>query len=472
MQPDILHVLLSNTWSTFLIVLFFGGSIFVHELGHYLAARMRGVHVEVFSVGFGPAIFSWKAEDGTRYQVAWIPLGGYVLLPQIADLGPIEGESAVKAEELPPVSYPTKLLVFAAGAAFNILFAFCLACVIWKIGQPENNESLSTQIGYVSRTLDMPDGTKVPSPAAQAGLRVGDVVKSVDGHVIADWGDLTDTLVTSSGYDANGGRSTVFSIERGGKVMEITVHPILSGADKVRRVGIAPGYELNVYSVLPGSGAAKAGLKAGDRILSVNGTPLMNAGGLVEELALAPLAPVRLRVERSGTEIELVAQPSKADPLSGDFELSTGLHLTHPSPFEQLAQPFLMTFRTVWGLINPHSDIGLSKVSGPVGILHIFHSATEAGVRAVLRFTILINVNLAILNMLPIPVLDGGQIVFATIARLRGRPLPVNLVVGVQSVFMVLLVSLVLYVSIFDLRRWSRESSEGHVPAQTAPAKP
>jgi regulator of sigma E protease len=157
---DLFHTILSNAWSIFLIILFFGGSIFVHELGHYLAARARGVHVEVFSIGMGPAIFSWMGSDGTRYQVAWFPLGGFVLLPQIADLGPLEGESSVSAKELPPVTYGTKMLVFAAGATFNILFAFLLACVIWRIGQPENNESESTRVGYVARTIDLVDGTK------------------------------------------------------------------------------------------------------------------------------------------------------------------------------------------------------------------------------------------------------------------------------------------------------------------------
>jgi len=125
----------------------------------------------------------------------------------------------------------------------------------------------------------------------------------------------------------------------------------------------------------------------------------------------------------------------------------------------------------VWELINPHSDIGLSKVSGPVGIVHIFHAAAEAGIRAVLRITILINVNLAILNLLPVPVLDGGQMLFATIGRLRGKALPVNFIVAAQSVFMVLIVSMVLYISIFDVRRWSHDSAEARAPAAAA-AKP
>src|SRR5690349_2878357 len=134
MPTDFLSSLFSSMWSIFLIVLFFGGSIFVHELGHFLAARRRGVHVERFSIGFGPALWSRRGRDGVEYRLSWIPLGGYVLLPQLADLGAIEGESKVNVSELPPVSYSTKMIVFAAGAVFNVIFAFALACVLWLAG--------------------------------------------------------------------------------------------------------------------------------------------------------------------------------------------------------------------------------------------------------------------------------------------------------------------------------------------------
>jgi len=471
--PELLTYIATNAWSILLIVLFFGGSIFVHELGHYLAARSQGVHVEVFSIGIGPPIVSWKGSDGTRYQIAWFPLGGFVLLPQIADLGPIEGESTVDVATLPPVGYASKVLVFVAGAAFNVLFAFLLACIIWKVGQPENNESESTQVGYVTRTIDLADGSKVESPARQAGLQVGDVIKAIDGTKVSNWDDVNETLSMGSGRDRSGGRTAVFVVERAGVLQTITVHPRLAGDEHWRRVGIAPGYDLNVHSVEPNSAAAKAGLAPGDVVIEVNGARIMNAGGLGEELAIDPSHPAHLGVLRAGKRLDLVLPPRTAGLQVGDIEFSAGYHMTYPSPLAQVAQPFVMTLRTVWGLLDPHSDIGLSKMAGPVGIVHIFHGAAEAGIRAVLRITILININLAILNLLPVPVLDGGQIVFATIARLRGRALPPNFIMTVQSVFMVLLLSMVVYVSFFDVRRWSRDSRESHtVPAAAAPAKP
>jgi regulator of sigma E protease len=128
-----------------------------------------------------------------------------------------------------------------------------------------------------------------------------------------------------------------------------------------------------------------------------------------------------------------------------------------------------MTLHTLGSLINPRSDIGLSNLSGPVGIVHIFSSAAEAGLRTVFMFTILVNINLAILNLLPIPVLDGGQMLFATIARARGRALPMNLIMTTQSVFVVLLFSMILYVSFFDVRRWARDVQSDKPPATAKP---
>ena len=114
-----------------------------------------------------------------------------------------------------PVAYGSKMIVFVAGATFNVLFAFVLACILSVVGVPERNDTASTQIGYVSPTLDLPDGTKVPSPASQAGLHVGDVIKAIDGERVSNWADLTQTLETSSGRDSAGRPRAVFDILRG-----------------------------------------------------------------------------------------------------------------------------------------------------------------------------------------------------------------------------------------------------------------
>lgn len=479
MSFDLLNTLLSNAWSIFLVVLFFGGSIFVHELGHFLAARRRGVHVERFSIGFGPAIFSWRGRDGVEYRVSWIPLGGYVLLPQLADLGPIEGQSAVDVEKLPPVSYATRMIVFVAGAFFNILFAFALATIIWLIGQPESNETATTRIGYVSATLELPDGRRVPSPAAEAGLKIGDVIRSIDGNAVSNWRDIQYLIGLGSGKTSDGQREALFAIERGSQMLDISVHPKLVGEEKDRRVGIAPGYELIVQQITPSTHGAQAGFMPGDQILSLDGVPILSASTYFELLETSAKHPVTVQIKRSSTVVTLTI-PARPETKSGSnlgLILTTGFKMTHPTPLGQITEHITMTFRTLWSLINPHSDIGLSKVSGPVGIVRIFHSAAEAGIRISLIFAILVNVNLAVFNLLPIPVLDGGQMLFATIGRLRGRSLPANFIIAAQSTFGILLITMVLYVSFFDVRRWTRDVQSERAEAAAsspaaAPAKP
>lgn len=474
MASDFLPSLFSNIWSIFLVIFFFGGSILVHELGHFWAARRRGVLVERFSIGFGPKIFSWKGKDGVEYRLSWLPIGGYVALPQLADMSALEGESYADLSKVPPPSYLTKVIVFAAGAFMNIVFAFLLACIVWLVGQPQSSEMATTRIGYVSPTLELSDGTKVPSPAYTAGLQPGDVVRSIDGISISQWYDLMHTLMTGAGRTADGQPMAVFTIERAGKLQELNLYPKLTGADRDRRIGIAPSYELIVHAIAPGSLAEKAGFKAGDTIQSIEGASILHIVAyqdIVERLSKDGFA---VKILRDGKPLE-IRMPPQADAKAGHgFTFTTAFQTIHPSPFAQLSEHTMTTFRTLSSLINPRSDVGLSKVSGPVGIIRIFHSAAEAGIIPILMFTILVNVSLAVFNLLPIPVLDGGHILFATIARIRGKALPTNLVVSVQSVFMVLLLSMIAYVSIFDVKRVfrDRQSEAAQPPSQTQEATP
>ena len=466
---DLIHSLFSNVWAVFLIVLFFGGSIFVHELGHFLAARRRGLRVERFSIGFGPRVFGWRGRDGVDYRLSLLPLGGYVALPQLADLKGVEGDSTPPSDALPPISYADKMIVSVAGAVFNLIFAFILATLLWFIGQPSSAEQATTRIGFVSPTIELEDGSRITSPAVEAGLQIGDTIRAIDGVAVSDWQELMQTLVTGSELALDGRRKAIFTIERDGAPRDVTVYPRLAGDERVRRVGIAPAYELIDHSVAADSRAARAGVRPQDRIAAIGATPILNLQTYIDELTATAEQTVELQVRREGAlvAVTLPARSTKpGDATDLGMALTTDSILIHENPVRQFTGHLAMTWRTLASLVHPHSDIGISKLSGPVGIIRVFHLAAQADIRIVLWFTILVNINLAVFNLLPIPVLDGGHMLFATIGRIRGRALPANFIASTQSIFVVLLFTMILYVSFFDVRRIARDLR----PAEPAPA--
>ncbi len=466
---DLIHSLFSNVWAVFLIVLFFGGSIFVHELGHFLAARRRGLKVERFSIGFGPRVFGWRGRDGVDYRLSLLPLGGYVALPQLADLKGVEGDSTPPSDALPPISYADKMIVSVAGAVFNLIFAFILATLLWFIGQPSSAEQATTRIGFVSPTIELEDGSRITSPAVEAGLQIGDAIRAIDGVAVSDWQELMQTLVTGSELALDGRRKAIFTIERDGAPRDVTVYPRLAGDERVRRVGIAPAYELIVHSVAADSRAARAGVRPQDRIAAIGAKPILNLQTYIDELTATAEQTVELQVRREGAlvAVTLPARSTKpGDATDLGMALTTDSILIHENPVRQFTGHLAMTWRTLASLVHPHSDIGISKLSGPVGIIRVFHLAAQADIRIVLWFTILVNINLAVFNLLPIPVLDGGHMLFATIGRIRGRALPANFIASTQSIFVVLLFTMILYVSFFDVRRIARDLR----PAEPAPA--
>jgi len=466
---DLLHSVASNAWVAFLVILLFGGSIFVHELGHFLAARRRGAHVERFSIGFGPPLWSRRGKDGVEYRVSWIPIGGYVLLPQLADLSMIEGESRTSPAKLPPVGYATNMIVFAAGAAFNVLFAFALACLVCLMGLPSDADTVSTTVGEVYPTLVTSDGAEVPSPAVRGGLHAGDVILAIDGSKVENYDDIVEHITFGSGWKS-GQRETVFTVLRDGQTLNLRLEPVISGPEKTRKVGFTPLVKIVVGQVAPGSLAAAAGLQPNDQITRIDGHAVVTTQQFADRIN-ARTKPVTLTVLRAGKPVALSLGPPRAGENPLDFGMSLKVDLVHPNPFGQISSATVRSFESVWGLVNPRSDIGLRHMSGPVGIIGSFVDVSRAGLPIALWFTIMVNVNLAIVNLLPVPVLDGGQMLFATIGRIRGRALPTSFIMAAQSVFFVLIFAFIGYISVFvDVPRWRREHAPDE-PASAAPAK-
>ncbi|HEU5081590.1 MAG TPA: RIP metalloprotease RseP [Opitutaceae bacterium] len=471
---DLLHSLLSNLWSLFLVVFFFGSSIFVHELGHFLVARRRGVMVERFSIGMGPPIFRWKGKDGVEYWLSWFPLGGYVKLPQLADLRGVEGETKLDLSKLPSPTYATKILVFVAGAVFNVIFAFILATILWAAGMPDSEMNGDTRIGYVIPTLQV-DGKKLPSPAAKADVRAGDVILEIDGARVSDWSDVRSDLALGSGRTQNGERLVVLKVRRGEQILDLAITPVLAGDERMRQIGVIHAGDVVFGTVPANTYAAQLGFKDGDRIIKMDTDTVYSLWQLSDYIESHSAAPVKFTVQRGKETVTIEMPPQKdASVLFKDVGPDTHVELVHQNPVTLIRKMVENSFQSLSSLINPRSDVGVANMTGPLGIAKSFWDAANSDypVRVAAWLAVLINISLAVFNLLPIPVLDGGQIVFATIAKIRGRALPIDFVNATQSIFVVLLFSLMVYVSYHDISRQIKQRRARAEAEQTVPAKP
>ena len=254
--------LFSNIWLIFIIVLFFGASIFIHELGHFLAARKRGLKVLRFSIGFGPKIFGWT-RDGIEYRLSLLPLGGYVALPQLVDMGRVEG-SKENQEPLPPISLTDKVIVTIMGPIFNVLFALFLACILWFVGQKVHSYEETQIVGHVSEEIINSEGRKIIGPAQAAGIQIGDKILEVDGKPIQNWMDLRNHIILGSGSEGDL-RTTNLKVERikdnESSTLNFTLYPELITREKFRDIGIYPALTVLVGDLMEDMPGIQAGLK-------------------------------------------------------------------------------------------------------------------------------------------------------------------------------------------------------------------
>ncbi|MDA8775080.1 RIP metalloprotease RseP [Opitutales bacterium] len=470
-----------------------GFTIFIHELGHFLAARQRGLIIKRFSIGFGPKIFGWE-KDGVEYRISMFPFGGYVALPQLADMGRVEGqneesqgeklsawddydddedenEDELKEKKPPKISYADKMIVSVMGAVFNILLAFTLSSVLWFFGYERRDGELTTKIGYIADTVErwnpiVEQGETVTSPAKKAGLLPGDQVLSVDGAPVEDFMDVQSRIVTGKLKTAQDRRLTRLTILRNNEKKDIEVFPEVFGTEEIRIIGIGPKETFFIKELQPDMPAIKAGLEEGDQLVSVDGIKIFSFAHLVDYLMkLEDGKEIALTVRKggeSGLEQTYNLLPVEKDMQEGNIVTKRKLIgfsprfktiTTYPNPLLLIVSRVKDMYHTLTGLVSPQSDVKLRNMSGPVGIVNNLSIFASIGFKKLLWFVVFINVNLAILNLLPIPVLDGGHMVFATIEKLRGKPLPVAFLERSQMLFVVLLFSFMLYVTFFDFQR-------------------
>ncbi|MFP6901410.1 MAG: site-2 protease family protein, partial [Opitutales bacterium] len=376
---------LYDFWFILVALLFLGLSIFVHELGHFLAAKRRGLVIKRFSIGFGPRLFGWE-RNGVEYRLSAFPFGGYVALPQLVDMGRIEGGETEEDEErknLPKISFADKMIVSVMGAVFNVLFALSLASVLWFFGHDVDSSWLSTEVGYVAKEMKVFDPKtqkekSVPGPAFGVILP-GDKILEVDGSEVRDFLDLQQHVTAGSGLTPEGRRIARLLVEREGKTIELEVFPEIVSSEQMRMIGIWPKETFFVGTLVKGMPAEKAGLEIDDQPVAIDGHRIHSFAFLIDYLdELEDNASVALTVinnRGNGPEktygIVPVPNPNKGMPPSKiiGFMRVNKVVTTYPNPFGMIFNRMEDMYLTLRSLINPKSDVKARNMSGPVGIV-------------------------------------------------------------------------------------------------------
>ncbi len=460
------------------VLLLFNLLIFVHELGHFLAARWRGLKVDRFAIWFGKPIWRKKI-NGVEYALGTIPAGGYVSLPQMATMEAIEGKSESSGQPLPPISALDKIIVAVAGPLFSFLLAAAFAVVVFVVGRPVGEDDQSTRIGWVD-----PGG-----PAWKAGLRPGDEILEIDHHPVHHFTSATQDSITWRIITSEGTNITVKYVRDGQEHMAEAV-PYKRPTEwyerkALRQLLIAPARKAVVYSVATNSPAALAGLHRGDEIVSLNGEPIFSPIAVVhaEDLMTnGPINPVNLTVRRGTEEFsrELLAErplkPAGSGPSFGitAWQANTNVTIAHPGPLEQLKEGTGQIFATLGAVFSHKSDVGVQQLGGAVMIIRLYTNLFESenGWRLVLWWSVVINVNLALLNLLPFPVLDGGHIALALFEAVRRRPVSATVLQYLQTACAVVLIGFMLFLAFFDTGDWVRSARKNREePVIFAPKK-
>ncbi len=397
----------------------------VHEYGHYIVGRWAGMKVLRFSIGFGKPLITWvRGADRTEYCISAIPLGGYVRFLDGRE-GPIDPEDEGRAFNQRPI--PARIAVLLAGPMFNFLFAICAYWILFLNGIP----TLQPAVGDVA-----PD-----SYAAQAGLEFGDKIVAVGDVETADW---ESALVNIFDQLVSDGRVPLTLETDSGKQRQTTINV---GEDSARLtepnmlfegLGFEPWQPPAIIGELVEDGAAAgAGLAVGDRITAVDGEPIKNYGDLVSVVSVRAGANVAVDYARNGRSyaVDVVIGEQEVDGevrgllgVRGSNDVGAYFYLRKFGPIESISQAAqrtwtstLFTLRMLGRMVT--GDVSIENISGPISIAQFAGDSAQRGMNEFLTFLALVSISLGVLNLLPVPVLDGGQIVYQTIELAKGSPL-------------------------------------------------
>lgn len=435
-------------------VVVLGVLIFFHELGHFLVAKWSKVGVLKFSLGFGPKLVGFKRGE-TEYLLSALPLGGYVKMVG-EDPGDASPEASDPARSFSKKSVGVRSLIILAGPVANLILP---VVIFWGI---------FTFVGqsYFRPVTGSPESG---SPAANAGMAAGDRILAIDGSPIERWDEI-ETAVRESG-----GRPLTLSVRQNGRTEEMRIEPraektrdIFGQEIEVWDLGLHPLVSTRIGQVLPGQVAQQAGMRSGDRVVAVDGVPVSEWDQLAKIIHGSPGKPLTLTMERDGQrqDVTVVPRATKQQGVGGQEEI--GLIGIGPAPESQLRR--LNPVAALWAGAVKTVDLGVlvvtgfvkliqakispSTIGGPILIAQMAGEVAQRGILELLSFTALLSINLAILNLLPIPILDGGHLLFSFIEWVRGKPVSLRKREIAQQVGMVLLVALMVFAFYNDIFRW------------------
>ena len=440
------------------MILVLGVMILVHEWGHFVVARLFGVRVDVFSVGFGPRLFGWK-RGATDYRVSALPLGGYVRMAG-QELSEIDsgqqGPTGAPDEVMSKPRWQRALISFAGPAVNLIMPILLLGGFFWLRGQPYQ-ASLNQPSVIAAQAPD--------DPLKKAGIEPGDRIVSINGTATPTWQTAED-VISSASPDS----TAHLAIEHQGAVRQVDV-PV-NEFSKQDTHGVGPRWQWYLpgptvaAEVTKGDPAARAGMQRDDRVLSVNGKAIPNWFVFVDTIKQSNGAPLQVVVARNGTRQDLTIQPEPAKDADGSSIYRIGVR--GPKETQQFrrvsfASAFGSASSITWSGTKQLVDVvgklvtgrlSIKQLQGVVGIADRAGEAVQEGTFAVVSLMAIISLNLGVLNLLPIPILDGGHILLLAIEGIRRRDLSLAFkerFVQVGFVFLLLLFVVVMYNDIVRL---------------------
>ena len=439
MQP-LTNFLIGTAYAVVAVAFVLGVMILVHEFGHYAVAKLCGVRVDVFSLGFGKRLFGFKRGD-TDYRVSALPLGGYV---KMAGENPMEVRTGDPGEF---VSHPRwqRLLIAVAGPTMNVLLAVGIVTGVfmvhyshdWYLDQP-------TRVGWVEEN----------SPAAKAGLMPGDLITQIDGLSNPLWED-TRAKITISPQQA-----LPITVQRGDQTISTTLTPNTYGPSQAGEAGLEPAAGITVEAMEENMPAYKAGIRKGDQILAINGIALHSIGELTHFLQQDKGKPVEITTMRGGKSSKYQMTPVLAPNGEGAERYRIGFSPGVPQHIDRLtfARAFsrsveqnkkyaLLLVELVEKMVQ--RKVSVKMMSGPIDIAKVSgEAAREPGWTPLLLLMAGISLNLGIFNLFPIPILDGGVILLLLIEGLMRRDISLHIkerIYQAAFVFLVLFAAMVIF---------------------------